>query len=367
MKWKTIEGTFGILLSLLATCCACNSPSNIDQGPTPLQQESNRNKKIELAPEATVIYRDKKGNLWLASRAHGVYQYNGTTLALFTAKEGLGSYRITSVQEDQLGNLYFDTPEAVYRYDGKKFTSLPIAERQEPQPEWQIGPNDLWFQIGWDKSGPYRFDGEKLHHLKFPKNNLEDAFFQKYPNASYNPYGIYSIFHDSKGNVWFGTACFGIYLFDGKELSWRYENQWTETPDGGDFGIRSIAEDQEGNYWICNANYRYALLPNDVEGDGLKSINHTRQMGIAGAAEDQLYFFSMETDGDGNLWMFANEDGLWLNNGKELTQCFIKDGGKNIAPTSMYKDPQGTLWLGTRDKGIYKYAGGVFEKFEIIP
>jgi ligand-binding sensor domain-containing protein len=194
---------------------------------------------------------------------------------------------------------------------------------------------------------------------------MEDEFYAGYPNASYNPYGIYSIYKDSKGNIWFGTSNLGIYLFDGKEISWMYENQWTETPEGGDFGIRSIAEDQDGNYWICNVNYRYTLLPNDVEGGSLKSINFKRQIGIDNKEKEDLYFMSMITSNNGDLLMLTYKNGVWRNNGKELIKFIIKDGENDISPTSIYKDNQGNLWFGTDKYGIYKYNEITFEKFKI--
>jgi hypothetical protein len=107
------------------------------------------------------------------------------------------------------------------------------------------------------------------------------------------------------------------------------------------------------------------LLPNDSVSDGLKSINYKRQVGIENIVKKDLYFYSMETDNNGDLLMFAKEYGLWLNNGKELTQFFIKDGEQNILPTSMYKDNQGTFWFSTDKYGIYKYTGNTFKKFRI--
>jgi ligand-binding sensor domain-containing protein len=365
MKLKKTHLIIGILFSVLTTIFSCNSQSKIDNTQIPLKQESNSGKKIELDPNATVIYHDKKGKLWFASEEKGVYNYDGENLILFTSNDGLKSYRIISVQEDNVGNLYFDTPEGVYKYNGEKFTTLSVVNSKESENEWKSEPEDLWFRIGWDKKGPYRFDGENLYHLTFPKNKMEDEFYMKYPKASFNPYAIYSTYQDSKGNIWFGTACLGIYLFDGKEISWMYENQLIETPGGGNFGIRSMIEDKDGNYWICNANYKYALFPNDSISDGLKLINYKRLVGIENVVKDDLYFYSMETDSNGDLLMFANEAGLWLNNGKELTQFFIKDGEQNISPTSMYKDNQGIFWFSTDKHGTYKYDGNTFEKFAI--
>ena len=77
----------------------------------------------------------------------GVYRYDGKNLTLFTSNDALGSYRIISVQEDNLGNLYFDTPEGVFKYDGEIFSTLPIVESKESEDEWKAEPGDLWFRI----------------------------------------------------------------------------------------------------------------------------------------------------------------------------------------------------------------------------
>lgn len=364
MKLMKTYITINILFGILTTFFSCNGQGNTSNTQIQLKHISTSGNITELDSKASVIYQDKKDNFWFASKEKGVYRYDGKNLVLFTSNDGLCSYRILSVQEDNFGNLYFDTPEGVCKYDGQKFATLPVVENKESENEWKSELGDLWFRMGWDKSGPYRFDGKKLYHLKLPKNKMEDEFYTKYPNASYNPYGIYSIYKDSKGNIWFGTSNLGIYLFDGKEISWMYENQLTETPEGGDFGIRSIAEDQDGNYWICNANYKYTLLPNNIEGSELKSINYRRQIGIENNEKEVLYFISMETDSNGDLLMLTYENGVWRNNGKELIQFFIKNGERDISPSSIYKDKQGKLWFGTQNDGIYRYNGMTFEKFK---
>ena len=219
--------------------------------------------------------------------------------------------------------------------------------------------------MGWDKKGPYRFDGIKLHLIEFPKNKMEDQFYEKNPGSTINPYAIYSMFRDSKDNIWFGTSNLGVYLFDGKEISWMFESHLVETAEGGNFGVRSIGEDQDGHYWISNAHYRYEVSPIQTETEGLQAINYKRKIGVEKKAKEDLYLYSMETDRNGDLLMFAKEDGLWRNNGEELTEFFIEDGEKSISPTSMYKDYQGMIWLESEQDGIYKYDGTSFEKFQI--
>ncbi len=308
------------------------------------------------------IYQDKKGNHWFGSNGNGVFQFDGKILKQFTKKDGLRSHNILSIQEDRKGNIFFDTPEGVSRFDGRQFTSLKTVENNSGKNNWKSEPGDLWFRMGWNNSGPYRYDGVHLYYLQFPKNKMEDEFYSKYPNASYNPYGIYTIYKDSNGNVWFGTSNLGIYQYDGINISWMYENHLTETPNGGSFGIRSIIEDTDGYIWICNPKYKYKILSDSTKTNELKPINYQRVSGIESKDSESEYFLSMTVDNDGDLWMLSYDNGVWRNTGKELIQYPITEGEKNISLFKIYKDNQGDLWVGTQNDGVYKYNGRAFEK-----
>ena len=310
----------------------------------------------ELALNSNVIYQDKIDNYWLENEI-GLYQYNGKTLILFTQKDGLVNHRIIGIQEDQLGNIYFDTPSGVSKFDGKQFTTLEVIEDHPNKNTWKSEEDDLWFRIGWDKKGPYKFDGEHLFHLEFPESKIAEAHFAKYPNISYNPYSIYSMYKDRKGHMWFGTADLGIYQFDGKQIRWMHEDHLGTMPGGGAFGIRSIVEDNDGHIRISNTNYKYKILPDRKDDDSeLISLNYQKESGINYKNNEVLYFMSMLVDDNGNLWG-ANLDGIWINDGIELRQFFITDGDKAISPSSIYIDHQGDIWLGTESDGIYKYNG----------
>jgi streptogramin lyase len=317
----------------------------------------------KLDDKIWAIYQDQKGNHWFGSNGNGIFQLDSKSLKQFTKKDGLCSNNILSIQEDRKGNIYFDTPEGVSKFDGQQFTTLKVAENNSTKNEWKSEPEDLWFRIGWDKAGPFRFDGEYLYHLQFPKNKMEDEFHSKYPNVSFDPYGVYSIYKDSKGNVWFGTSSLGIYQYNGSNMSWMYEKHLTETPEGGSFGIRSIIEDKNGYIWICNPKYKYKILPDTTKTNELKAINYQREIGVDYKSLDHLYFLSITLDNNGDLWMASYDNGVWRNNGKELIQYPIKDGVRNILLFTIYTDNQGELWVGTQNDGVYKLAGDNFEKF----
>lgn len=362
---RQIVLVLSVLFSSLTIFYACKGQVSPDKSKNLTETPSSINSKIKLDSRADPVYQDRKHNYWFLSREKGVYKFDGKDISLFTTSDGLGSYNILDVQEDSLGNIYFDTPEGVYKYDGINISILPIAIKEEVAILREFSSTDLWFRIGWDKKGPYCFDGEYLHFVEFPKNKKEDEFYDQYPGATINPYAIYSMYSDSKGNIWFGTSNLGIYLLDGTRFSWMYENHHLETNTGGNFGVRSIGEDKDGNYWICNPRYRYTLLDNEQETEDLKMINYQRQIGIAEVKDLDLYFYSMEVDRNGDLLMFAGDYGLWRNNGEELTQVFIRSGKQKISPKSMCKDREGLIWFGTEEHGIFSYDGNTFESLKI--
>lgn len=365
MESKNIAFKTILIFGIVAIFSSCNGRIKTETKQPTLEQKPIGNIVRKLDPKATLTYQDQKGNYWFQSKNKGVYQYDGKILVLFTSDDGLISNRIIEIQEDKIGNIYFDTTEGISKFDGQNFTTLEVIENDSSRNEWKLERDDLWFRMGWDKKGPYRFDGKKLYYLEFPKNKMEDEFLAKYPNVSHSLYGIYKIYKDSKGDMWFGTADMGIYRYDGQKISWMYEQQLTETPGGGAFGIRSIVEAEDGYFWICNAAYKYKILPDNLENNGLDLINYKREIGTKNKGKETLYFLSMVIDDSGDVWMVTYDNGVWRYNGKELIQYPIKDGEKNILLFSIYKDNQDHLWIGTHNNGTYKYNGKSFDKFRI--
>ena len=100
--------------------------------------------------------------------------------------------------------------------------------------------------------------------------------------------------------MWFGTASLGVCRFDGKTLSWHYEDQLQTTPNGGDFGTRAIFEDKEGKFWINNSRFRY-----NVKASSSIKIDLQKEEGIGYVNEKNKkefpFFLSLTEDNEGNL------------------------------------------------------------------
>ena len=308
------------------------------------------------------IYQDKKSNYWFGSKENGVYYYNGHRLKHITTKNGLVSNEIRGIQEDANGNIFFDTEKGVSKFDGHTFKTLQMANPDSPLNNWVLKPDDLWFRMGSTKNGAYRFDGKYLQYLKFPTSPQENTFNKNNPNTSLKPYGLYTIYKDRKGFMWFGTASLGVCRYDGKNLNWHYEEQLQTTPNGGDFGTRAIFEDKNGKFWINNTRFRYV-----IETYGNKPITFKKENGIGYLNKTNKmefpFFLSVTEDNKGNLWLVTYEDGVYKYNGKELIHYPIKDGETDVLLFTIYKDNKGALWLGTHNAGVYTFNGSSFEKF----
>jgi ligand-binding sensor domain-containing protein len=307
------------------------------------------------------IYQDKKSNYWFGSKENGVYFYNGQQLKHITTENGLVSNEIRGIQEDANGNIFFDTEKGISKFDGRTFKTLQIANPSSPLNDWVLKPDDLWFRMGF-KSGAYRFDGKYLYYLKFPTSPQENTFYKKNPNTNLKPYGLYTIYKDRKGYMWFGTASLGVCRYDGRALSWHYEEQLQTTPNGGDFGTRAIFEDKNGKIWINNTRFRYV-----IETYGYKSVTFKKESGIGYLNKTNKmefpFFLSITEDNKGNLWMATYENGVWKYNGKELIHYPVKDCETDVLLFTIYKDNKGVLWLGTHNAGVYTFNGHTFEKF----
>jgi ligand-binding sensor domain-containing protein len=318
----------------------------------------------ELSSHLWYIFQDTKNNYWFASNGEGVYRYDGKSIINFTTSDGLANDTIRQIQEDKFGNIFITTFGGINKFDGKTFTTLqPIKSK-----EWRLEPDDLWFYVlGKKMEGVLRFDGEKLHHLEFPKHYLHDQIYPRIVNSFFSPYEVYSIYKDRKGAIWFGTSVFGACRFDGVSVKWMFEDDLTYVPNGGTFGIRSIFEDKERNFWFCNTWHKYIF-----DFDKTKSSDrliYQKSKGIGNkdifGGDEYIYYSYIVEDNDENIWLTTWNKGVFKYDGNSITNYKIEDNGQEVNLVSMYKDKKGNLWLGTLENGVFKFAGKGFEKYKL--
>ena len=305
-------------------------------------------------------FEDKNGNVWVGTTADGIYKYNGKFFQNFRVENGLNSNTVFSMIEDKSGLIWIGTDNGVCTYDGKIFKRIPfvssnasnfylfnaasssLANKDEIYSMLQDKKGKLWFGTN---SGVYCYDGNYFTNILATckvtnKENLTLKMTQ-------------SILEDKKGNIWFSTWFEGICKFDGKSfVSYKPNNEvW----------FSSILEDKNGYIWAGRRGRGVCRF----DGESFKNV---LQNGIF----DQCGTNPEFEDKAGNIWFGSEHEdmskreslgGLWRFDGKTFKNFTVEDGLPNISVFLAFGDKAGNLWIGTRDTGLCKYDGKVFEKF----
>ena len=184
-----------LALCLVATLNNCSAGQDTYQE---IQVQSDKPVKIatgvnvsEMSKSIWSVFQDKNNNHWFSSNGQGVYRYDGKTLTQFTTKHGLPDNRIRGIQQHKSGDILINTTKGISRYDGHTLTTINVAEKHPPGRGWTLQPDDLWFGGPQNSGAVYRYDGESLHQLAFPRTKRGDDHYarlprDKFPNASYS-------------------------------------------------------------------------------------------------------------------------------------------------------------------------------------
>lgn len=73
------------------------------------------------------INQDQNGNIWIGTADAGVWKYDGAQLTNYTDKNGLSGNAVTVIYKDKKGELWFvSNGNAVCRFDGQGFSKVAL-------------------------------------------------------------------------------------------------------------------------------------------------------------------------------------------------------------------------------------------------
>ncbi|MBL7707273.1 MAG: hypothetical protein JNM21_17135 [Taibaiella sp.] len=342
-----------ILIWTLNFSCAQQESADHEPGKTERVATSEAD-TLKFTSAISAIFQDSKGNYWLGSK-EGVAVYNGNSFTYFTTNEGLPDNQILSIQEDQNGIIWLAAQNGISSYNGKSLQDETRAITESSRADWEQSDNDLWFAAGI-KEGVYRYDGNTLNYLAFPKPKVIN------PN---NLYAVTSIAKGLNNMVWLGTYA-GVFGYNGKEFKIINDETIGLDVEVAPLHIRSLFEDAKGRLWIGNNGIGVLLK----EGDSI--INFSEKNNLIHPASKRKggpsmpgtleHVFAIAEDEEGNIWFGDRDAGIWKYDGVKLTNYTKKDGLTNDFALSIFKDNNGLLWFGMADGSIYQFNGKAFEK-----
>lgn len=298
-------------------------------------------------------------------------------------EDGLGDLKVMSILQDRKGFMWIGTEMGgVSRYDGQKMTTFnydpDFPERSYPgrciNAMFEDEEGYIW-ATGGPPSGLLKFDPEK------------EAIAAHYPIEGWSA----TAHLGSNGRIWVGHSTEGLLFLDkasGEVRSFVEEF----APEMQKEYVRQILEDSSGNLWFAYPNGIYQWIEADNNliyhpfrepldrtiDDNLFSalIEDSRHTIWVGTTEGLFYYdaeekefqayalpypihsiTALEEDKNGDLWI-GHTEGLFILNtqdrsGKQYSSNSGREGALRGAPNTIYKDPQGNMWLGQFAEGVF--------------
>jgi signal transduction histidine kinase/ligand-binding sensor domain-containing protein len=313
------------------------------------------------------------GDLWVGTQNGGLTRYSRGSFHTYTTADGLPDENVFDLLVDGRGDLWASTPKGLARFSGGRFTVYAPPDGPADDKAFIVGagPDDsLWIAAG-----------RRLMQFR-------DGRFTDYPAVEGFPEDwarrVYAVHAARDGSVWLATE-YGLARLDrgrfaaltnrtrpgsrsprANPVVYIYEDREGRirlvTPRGlaryadGEVvvdapipelsrlalrgGLKAVVEDREGNVWLGTG------------GEGLHRFK-PRQVTAYSAAEglSDRGFIPITDDGEGGLWLGSL--GLFRLRGESFTRFAF-----DASVRSLHRDREGTLWLGTDGRGLYRVRDG---------
>lgn len=331
------------------------------------------------------LHADRKNNIWVGYYGAGLDRLDPET-GIFTHfrhnpsdPTSISEDTITAILEDRDGKIWVGTEHAGLNCIDPKtativhFTHNPndinSLSNNQVRELYEDGQGTIWIGTGFPFTGDLKWKEGGLNRFNPTDKNFTRFLHDPKDTSSLIDNRVRTIFEDSKGRFWVGTAGDGLHTMDRENGRFERHRYDPAKPNGlsrpalrktrpwADDFIAFIREDVAGIIWI--GTFSGGLNRYDPEA---RKITHYETLKEKSAAiNPPTGFWWSYTSKDGALWISAY-DGVYrldpLRN-----QIPYYDVGTSVR--SLLKDKAGQLWLGTPD-GIVLYDTARINKYSFV-
>lgn len=330
------------------------------------------------------VYQDRNGMIWIATE-DGLNRYDGAKFTIYkhdpADEHSICHNYVRTLYEDSQGRLIIGTYNGLQLYD-------PATDSFSPRARWENGTefDSNIISILERKNGEIWVSGNNLCTVSITDRQLiVHKLYLPIPTTMTE-----HMIEDRQHNLWITQGESNIYRLSADNQVSHYLQQ-----EKG-ISIADLCEDDYGDIYIATIGkgllkynpatedfivltYKgkqdlpiksiYQGSPNELylgtDGKGAKIFN-TPQQSITDYPFDNNYFDSSTSkvhsilkDNAGNLWIAIYQKGVMMIPAQPNSFKYIgyKSIDKNIIGsnciTSLCRDHEGTLWVGTDNDGIY--------------
>jgi ligand-binding sensor domain-containing protein/serine phosphatase RsbU (regulator of sigma subunit) len=293
---------------------------------------------LKINGDITCFFEDSKHRMWIGTQGSGAFliedlrgvQTGTTNYHHFTGKTKLSDriYYITQTAND---SIYLVIDNMIKSYDEqeknfKTYKHKGLSFYFQITSMFEDADLNLWY--GTYNGGLYRQDNETGNVTVFDsRDGLANNF-------------ISCISQDAQGAIWVGTWGGGITRINPNFLTFNQENGLAGNK------IRKIISDREGNILIGTNENGLSIF---------KGEHFVSFLPEHGLLSEQVS--AIAEDNRNNIWI-GTDNGLCKYNltGKTIKSIPVSKQEMNHEIISLKKASDGTLWIATKQDGIYSYA-----------
>jgi ligand-binding sensor domain-containing protein/signal transduction histidine kinase len=323
------------------------------------------------------IYADRKGIIWVGTNGGGIDRLDPET-GIFTHfrhdpnnPTSISNDTITVILEDRDGKIWAGTERVGLNYLDPK-TGVVTRFRHNPNDTnslshdkvralYEDRQGTIWVGTGFPTRGSSKKEGGLNRFNPLNKNFTRFLHNPKDPSSLIDN-RVRTIFEDSKGRFWIGTAGDGLHTMN-REMGSFERHQYDPSDPNGlsrppvrntelylDDLITFIREDAGGAIWIGTTSgglNRYD--------PATSKISYYASLKEKSTVNDVSSFWWSTTSKDGVLWIATVYEGIYrLDPLKKQIPHY--DIGTSV--NSLLQDGRGNLWLGTNNGlMVYDSAG----------
>jgi ligand-binding sensor domain-containing protein/signal transduction histidine kinase len=284
-----------------------------------------------IAGTVRVLLEASDGVLWIGTIGEGAFEYRDGTLTQITEPSALPSNTVLNFFEDSERNFWVGTQAGMLRLTRAQMSivSLPRA-------------NDADFgTISQDRDGSFWIASTLLFQMTYGTIT---------PRTLPGLAGVHvrSIYRDRSGALWVGTDGDGLYRIAAGGVT------HLTTRDGlSNNFVRAMAQGRDGGMWIAADEGISHIV-----GDAHPHI-------VSYQMRDGLAYFSTRAllvDHRGDLWI-GTDGGLSHMHGSTFLRDAATAALAQMKIWAIHEDPDGGLWFGTRNGGLFRYRDGKVAHF----
>ena len=323
------------------------------------------------------LIQDRKGLIWLGT-SDGLDSFDGKEIIHhpFGAE---GSRYVNALFEDSDNVLWVGTDDAVFRYVDDSLYRLPGFPETTATGFVQDRDGGLWISSFEDGVSRWRdgtftryLEGENVEYLLVSKDGRIWAADSSAPEGLYvfhpasgafvspglrfegcAPARVCAICQDSEGVLWLGTWDQGLYRLDPATRTVRR----AVPPGKGFHHLHSVAEISPWTFLIGSDDG--LLYVNPLTGEQCLYGNDRKDP----ASLSNKFVYPIVPDHEGGIWIGTYYGGVnYIAPGSSvfsfLSLSDLTDADEDFTVSCLCEDPDGTLWMGSDNGGLFRYDPG---------